>query len=136
MNGWKRYIQKRVKRDKIDFATIACMLGIPASVKAPVLAATGGLAVAQLIAPCFQRISIQWDGHGRRAIARSTKLQTHCTDNVIETLSCWLEILHRLKCNLYIAIHCCTLYLCYQPNMVETIEIRATFGLSLSMILI
>ena len=51
MNGWKRYIQKRVNRDKIDFATIACMLGLPASVKAPVLAATGGRAVAQLIAP-------------------------------------------------------------------------------------
>ena len=30
------------------------MLGLPASVKAPALAATDGGAVAQLIAPCFQ----------------------------------------------------------------------------------
>ena len=43
---------------KIDFATKARMLGLPASVKAPALAATGGCAVAQLIAPCF-RPSVQ-----------------------------------------------------------------------------
>ena len=39
--GWKWYIQKLVNRDKIDFATKARMLGLPASVKAPALAATG-----------------------------------------------------------------------------------------------
>ena len=49
--GWKWYIQKRVNRDKIDFATKAHMLGLPTSVKAPALAATGGSAVPQLIAP-------------------------------------------------------------------------------------
>ena len=52
MNGWKRYIQKRVNRDKTDFATKARMLGLPASAGAPLLAETGGLAVAQLLPPC------------------------------------------------------------------------------------
>ena len=63
MNGWKRYIQKRVNREKTDFATKARMLGLPASVKAPALAATAGRAVAQLIAPCFSSIQIgHWVG--------------------------------------------------------------------------
>ena len=34
------------------------MLGLPASVKAPALAATGGCAVAQLIAPCMKQLNI------------------------------------------------------------------------------
>ena len=58
--GWKWYIQKRVNRDKIDFATKARMLGLPASVKAPALAATGGRAVAQLIAPWDRSILTTW----------------------------------------------------------------------------
>ena len=46
MNGYKRYIQKRVNRDKTDFATKARMLGLPASAGAPALAATGGRATS------------------------------------------------------------------------------------------
>ena len=46
MNGWKRYIQKCVNRDKTDFATKARMLGLPASAGAPALAATGGRATS------------------------------------------------------------------------------------------
>ena len=45
MNGWKRYIQKRVNRDKTDFATTARLLGLSCCVKAP------ALAVAQLLPP-------------------------------------------------------------------------------------
>ena len=47
------YTQNRVNRDKTDFAIKERMLGLPASVKAPALAATGGRAVAQLKPPCM-----------------------------------------------------------------------------------
>ena len=47
--------QKCVNR-KIDFATKARMLGLPASVKAPALAETGGRAVAQLIVYVYTNI--------------------------------------------------------------------------------
>ena len=50
MNGCKRYIQKRINRDKTDFATKARMLGLPASAGAPALAATGGRATSATLA--------------------------------------------------------------------------------------
>ena len=40
-----------INRDKTDFVTKVRMLGLPASVKAPALAATSGRTLAQLIAP-------------------------------------------------------------------------------------
>ena len=55
MNG---YIQKRVNREKTDFATKARMLGLPASAGAPALAETGGLAVAQLLPPWYKQIEL------------------------------------------------------------------------------
>ena len=51
MNGWKQFIQKRVNRNKTDFATKARMLGLPASAGAPALAETSGLVVSQLLPP-------------------------------------------------------------------------------------
>ena len=74
MNGWKRYIQKRVNRDKTDFATKARMLGLPASAGAPALAETGGLAVAQLLPPWLERssgwLAINWHGKQKAHFTR------------------------------------------------------------------
>ena len=63
------------------------MLGLPASVKAPALAATGGRAVAQLIAPWFWVITLS-----AKNLAENTNKLAESGLTVIKTPYRYFEI--------------------------------------------